>query len=173
AVSPDGRKLYSGSDDGMIKIWDVVSGEHIAELEGHSSGVMSLAVSSDGQRLYSGSYNGIIKIWNAVSGECIAELERHSSGVMSLAVSPDGRRLFSGSDDGVIRLFDTISLNELMPVINNGEKDWSVVDYENNRVIQCGPEAWRRLAWVGLDDQGRITSYPIEMEGPLPIKEES
>ena len=36
---PDGRRVVSASDDGTLKVWDVATGECVATLEGHSSGV--------------------------------------------------------------------------------------------------------------------------------------
>jgi WD40 repeat protein len=91
--------------------------------------------------------------------------------VNSLAVSRDGGRLFSAGRDGAIRRWDTKTYALLMPVIHNGLYDWAVVDYRANRVVQCGPEAWRNLAWLASDAEGRITRYPVEIEGALPIKE--
>ncbi|MFH0783439.1 MAG: hypothetical protein V2B20_16005 [Pseudomonadota bacterium] len=92
-------------------------------------------------------------------------------GVRSCAVSPDGLRVISAGDDSTIRFWNTETFALLMPVIHSGRDDWVVIDYQNNRVVQCGPEAWRHLAWQSLDAEGRINRFPVEIEGPLPIKE--
>ena len=67
----EGGRLASGSDDGMIKIWNLATGTCVATLRGHENEVNSLAV-LEGGRLASGSY-GIedpksfgIKIWDSV-----------------------------------------------------------------------------------------------------------
>ena len=36
---PDGRRVVSGSDDKTLKVWDVVTGECVATLKGHSDWV--------------------------------------------------------------------------------------------------------------------------------------
>ena len=82
ALSKDGQRVVSGSDDKTVKIWDATSGECVSTLEGHSSVVMSVALSEDGQRVVSGSRDKTVKIWDATSGECVSTLEGHSSEVV-------------------------------------------------------------------------------------------
>ena len=36
AISPDGRRVVSGSSDKTLKVWDVATGKCVATLEGHS-----------------------------------------------------------------------------------------------------------------------------------------
>ena len=38
AVSPDGRRAVSASDDKTLKVWDLESGRELRTLEGHSDG---------------------------------------------------------------------------------------------------------------------------------------
>ena len=42
-------------DDKTVKIWDAVTGHVKATLEGHSEGVMAVAISHDGATIVSGS----------------------------------------------------------------------------------------------------------------------
>ena len=39
AVSPDGRKALTGSEDGTIRLWDLVTGAEIHTIFAHTSGV--------------------------------------------------------------------------------------------------------------------------------------
>ena len=63
AYSPDGTKIISGSFDGIIKIWDVNTGECLKTLEGHEYSVNSVAYSPDGTKIVSGSSDDTVKIW--------------------------------------------------------------------------------------------------------------
>ena len=63
AVSPDGTRAVSGSDDNTVRVWDLVSGQCLATLEGHSARVWSVAVNPDGTRAVSGSYDNTARIW--------------------------------------------------------------------------------------------------------------
>ena len=58
-----------------MKLWDVQTGECVRTLEGHSSGVWSVAWSGDSQTLASGSIDNTVKLWDVQSGDCIATFD--------------------------------------------------------------------------------------------------
>ena len=62
----------------MVKVWDVVTGECVATLEGHSEGVFCVAVFPNGRRVVSGSRDNTLKVWDVATGECVAMLEGHT-----------------------------------------------------------------------------------------------
>ena len=47
AVTADGQRALSGSDDGTVKLWDLESGQKILTLEGHRR-VNAVAMTADG-----------------------------------------------------------------------------------------------------------------------------
>lgn len=53
AFSPDGSLLANGNWDQTIKLWDVVSGNVLKTLVGHTDQVQTVAWSPDGQTLAS------------------------------------------------------------------------------------------------------------------------
>ena len=63
-LSTDGKRLYSGSQDSTIKVWDLGAGKETLTLSGHTAQVSSLVLSADGKRLYSGSDDRSIKVWD-------------------------------------------------------------------------------------------------------------
>src|SRR5262249_1998539 len=67
-MSADGKRLYSGSYDKTIKVWDLDAGNEILTLRGHTDSVTSLVLSPDGKRLYSGSKDTTIKVWDLNAG---------------------------------------------------------------------------------------------------------
>ena len=137
--SPDGLRLASGGYDGAIYVWDAVSAECIAVLEGHSGNVNAVAWSPDGARLASSGRDETIRIWDAV-GECIAVLEGHSGSVYTVSWSPDGARLASGGYY-TIRIWDAVGAGECIAVINGHNNNvvnavsWSP---DGARLVSCG-----------------------------------
>ena len=44
AVTPDGSKIVSGSEDNTVKVWDLNTGQCLCTLTGHNGNVLSVAV---------------------------------------------------------------------------------------------------------------------------------
>ena len=70
AYSPDGTRLAIGGagPNPIIQICGVDTGQHIAELSGHTSGVQSVAFSPDGRLLASGGFDNAIFLWGVETG---------------------------------------------------------------------------------------------------------
>ena len=85
----------------------VPSDPHKLTLEGHRSGILTVAFSSDSRTIASGSYDKTIQLWDVDTGEQKQKLEGHTSGVTTVAFSPDGSTLASGSWDTYVMLWDT------------------------------------------------------------------
>lgn len=105
ALSPDGRRIARGGNDGVARIYDATSGALLVSFHGHLRAVTSVAFSPDGVLLATGSLDGSARLWNAATGDPLAVLQGHTSGVTSIAFSPDGRLLFTASYDGTARLW--------------------------------------------------------------------
>lgn len=128
AISPDGTKVFSGSEDMQIKIWDASGAYEILNLSGHSSSVTALAINPIGKILVSGSEDNTIKLWDTDTGELLASLNEHTGGINSLSFSENGQFLFSSSKDGSIRLWNVKKRDLLATLfcIKNSD-DWVVV----------------------------------------------
>jgi WD40 repeat protein len=106
ALSPDGSRIVSGTDDGMAKVWDARTGTTLFDLKGHNGEVSSAAFSPDGSRIVSGSRDSTAKVWDARTGKPLLEFRGHSGEVSSVAFSPDGAQIVSGSDDLTAKVWD-------------------------------------------------------------------
>lgn len=69
ALSPDGKKVASGSSDGAVKLWNIDTGKVIKTWTGHIKEVRSVSWSSDGGRVLSGSRDGTFRVWGVEVGE--------------------------------------------------------------------------------------------------------
>ena len=106
AVSPDGARLATGSEDTTARIWDAQGGRQLKLLEGHDGVIESVAYSPDGRRIATGAGDKTVRIWDAQSGEALLVLKGHDDEVRSVAYSSDGRRIVSSSIDRTARVWD-------------------------------------------------------------------
>jgi eukaryotic-like serine/threonine-protein kinase len=107
-LSTDGKRMFTGSYDGIIKIWDLDINREIMTLRGRASGVASLALSVDGKRLDAGGHDGKILVWNLADTENKLPMigPRHGATILRWLAAPDGKRMFSGSADHTIKVWD-------------------------------------------------------------------
>ena len=105
-----GDRLFSASggvfsDEKNIKVWDSKSMTLIAEIEGHSKPIQSLAYNHKRKLIASGSLDETIKIWSSEDYNLISTLENNLSFIESLAFNSNGEELISGSISGKISLW--------------------------------------------------------------------
>lgn len=113
AFSPDSRSLASGSHNGILRIWDVASGQGRRIWKSESAnGINDVAFSPDG-RLLAADSGYSIRIWDVASGQLLRTLEGTSQG--SLAFSPDGQTL-ADLEIGAVQLLTVASGNPLTSV---------------------------------------------------------
>ena len=98
AVSPDGRALLTGSDDGLITVWDLDSGQIRGQFAGHRDAVIAIAYSPDGQQILSGSRDDTAILWDLATGQILHRLEGHRGDVSGVAFGPDGTWAISAED---------------------------------------------------------------------------
>jgi WD40 repeat protein len=88
-LSPNGRILARGRDDGLIGLWDVASGEWLGQLDGGTGDYAVIDFSPDGTRLVAHHPTAIV-IWDVQSRRLKRKfaIERCSSNAVRW--SPDG-----------------------------------------------------------------------------------
>jgi len=74
AISPDSRRLVTGSADHAPRVWDLSASDPAAApivLRGHEWGITALTISPDGHWLVTGSVDGTARLWNLRLGELV------------------------------------------------------------------------------------------------------
>ena len=108
--------IATGSEDGVIKVWNITSGGELLTLTGHADSVNGLDFSEDGLSLASVSSDDTIKLWNPYLGILVATYSGHDDDVTAVAYAPDGSSIVSGSADYTARVWNTTTAAETQEV---------------------------------------------------------
>jgi len=113
AMSPDGSRLFSGSWDGSIRMWDAASGEPLGTFALGLPPIHEVKLDPDGTRLVSSHFDQTFRLWDVASAREIAV--RHAArpetaivpptrfspaGIEFLSFTPDGSTILVGTRDG-------------------------------------------------------------------------
>ena len=104
AISADGGRIATGGVDGIVRIWEPVTGAIVDSLDLQQR-VYCLAFSPDSECLLAGTKK-TAWLWDAKENLGIRELSGHDRIVRSVAFSPDGTRLVTGSADSTARVWN-------------------------------------------------------------------
>jgi WD40 repeat protein len=110
---PDGGRLFAGSDDFAIHVFDPAAKkpEAVARWTKHDSYVSALVALRQGEKnvVISGSYDRTLVWWDAASGQGIRSVEAHQGWIRHVVPTPDGSRLVSVGDDMLVKIWDAVT----------------------------------------------------------------
>jgi cytochrome c len=152
AVSPDGRRILSGSFDATAIVWSLSSGSAESVLRFHDSAVNAVAYLKDGRVATAGADTSIA-IWQPGAAKPERVLRGHTAPIVGLAVAPDEKTLASASWDGTARVW---SLTDGTSRVLEGHR-------QNVNAAAFTPDG-RSLVTVGYDLTLRI--WPLAGGGP-------
>lgn len=111
--SPDCKTVVTNGTDNTAKIWDVNSGNLLANLKAHSQTVNDAQFSpvtkedlDGGNNIVTASLDSTAKVWNAKTGAVIATLKGHKNEVTKASFSPDGKQILTCSVDKTAIIWD-------------------------------------------------------------------
>ncbi|CAG8546055.1 5254_t:CDS:10 [Paraglomus brasilianum] len=97
--------LVSGSDDGMIKLWDLRQKEAVDTFT-QKYQITATCFSEAGDLVFAGSIDNDIKAWDLRKKDVVYVLKGHLDTISGLRLSPDGSYLLSNGMDNAVRMWD-------------------------------------------------------------------
>ncbi|KAF8304994.1 WD40 repeat-like protein [Clavulina sp. PMI_390] len=177
ALAAHGRTLVSGSYDATVRVWDIITGECIHVLTGHTQKVYSVVLDHSRQQVCSGSMDGTVRIWSITTGQSLHTLQGHTSLVGLLSISSS--YLVSAAADSTLRVWDpdtgaclhallghlgaiTTFQHDESKVISGSDgalKMWDIRDGTLVRNMLTNVSGWRILI---LEVKAGVSSRPAE-----------
>ncbi|XP_060761728.1 bromodomain and WD repeat-containing protein 3 isoform X2 [Neoarius graeffei] len=88
AFDRTGSRIFTGSDDALVKIWSSFDGRLHSTLRGHHAEISDLAVNLENTLIAAGSCDKTIRVWCLRTCAPVAVLQGHSGSITSLQFSP-------------------------------------------------------------------------------------
>ena len=100
-MSPDGRWIASGTEEGVVSVQSIVSGdERWSAPWAHQGPVRVIAWSPDEAAVASGGEDGRVNVWETATGTVLALYTEHTEPISALDWSPDGCWITSAEETG-------------------------------------------------------------------------
>lgn len=162
AWSPDGKRLATGAGKGVLRIWEVESGNELHRIETDCGSIWSVAWSPDGEQVATAA--GGIRIWNTDSGEMDYEIGRGRS-FRCVTFSSDGRTLVAGDTSGKCDIISTkTKLSSHQFDAHRGEVSDIAIDPTGMSFATAGVDG--SIHTWSLPDARGLSSY-VGHEGPV------
>jgi len=168
AITEDGKKAVSGSEDGAIKVWDLTEKkkwewelwpviEHcvldltekkkLFEFRDHKELVSSIAITPDGSKAVSASWDDTVGVWDLINQKKIFTLKGHFGWVNSVAVTPNGKMAVSGSVDKTLKIWDLQTGKCSLTLLNHNSPIQAVALREDGKIAVTASQDGTLTVW--------------------------
>lgn len=131
----DGKLLVAGSEEGLIRLFDVSGRVALRQFKGHSKAVHATSFLSDGFRVVSGSDDLSCRSWDVASATELSSFTEHTDYIRTAFPSKLNPEMFvTGSYDHTVKLFDMRSGGSVMSM-NHGHPVECVLLYPSEALL--------------------------------------
>ncbi|CAG2178759.1 unnamed protein product, partial [Oppiella nova] len=156
-VEPGNEWFASGSNDRIIKIWDLASGKLKLSLTGHISGVRGLAVSTRQPYLFSCGEDKMVKCWDLEYNKVIRHYHGHLSGVYTISLHPTIDILVTAGRDSVARVWDMRTKAQIHALSGHSNTISSVLCQSTDPQVITGSHDTTIKLWDLIAGKARTT----------------
>ena len=147
AISPDGKRIATGSMDSTAKIWTMQSSQECLTLGSELGAVYAIAFTPDGKRAVTGGNK--FALWDGTTGKQIltpiqgfAKREE----IRAAVFSPDGKRLVTGSTDYTAKVWEVATGRELLTLKGHTSSvTFTAFSPDGKRIITSSDDATVRV----------------------------
>jgi WD40 repeat protein len=180
ALSADGRMLLTGGRDRQLYLWrvDETHLEKTMELQGHTHGLMAVAISRDGQHAASSDFHKELRIWDLGNGQVIRQLPAQRGRITSLNWLPDGEHVVMASSNRKLSIL-SLGGDEAADVwrVHRAGLTASAVSADGTLVLCGGRDgevilanlARREVVWHARQHHGAVTALTFTPDGSRAI----
>uniref|UniRef100_UPI00398F5BC3 U3 small nucleolar RNA-associated protein 15 homolog n=1 Tax=Pristiophorus japonicus TaxID=55135 RepID=UPI00398F5BC3 len=131
----DGKLLVAGSEDGIVRLFDVDGRAALRQFSGHTKAVQVTAFTSDKYRLMSGSDDYSVRLWDIPSSTELHSFKEHTDYIRCGCTSNLNADLFvTGSYDHTVKVFDA-RMDQSVITMEHGQPVESVLLFPSGGLL--------------------------------------
>ena len=153
AISPDGTTVASASADKYVRLFDITSGEQLAQCEGHTNHVLGVSWRGDGRLLASSGADNTIRIWNPLTGERVRSIAGFNKQVTALRFLGQTPNTIACSGDKIVRINNSENGGTIRNFAGAVDYLYAVDGSPNGQVIVAAGHAGVLRIWNGTNAQ--------------------
>lgn len=109
-ATADGKRLYSASTDGTLRLWNIETGAELRQILSHGFGINELSLNETAGWLAYGANDGVTRLVHPETGAQIADFTLDRRPILALVQNPGGTLLAVGDGEGYIMIIDTVNM---------------------------------------------------------------
>ncbi|MFO0905424.1 MAG: protein kinase [Pirellulales bacterium] len=162
AVSRDAQTVFTHSNDGSWRRWDLAKYDEVLVVhDADSHSITAAQYLGDGRTFATAHSDGAVRLWESATGREIGSLlEGHEFLTTRGAFFPDGKRAFTAAGDGTTRIWNVETCVELHCLHGTGRRGAAAVSSDGRHILTGGSRGVAR--WWNAD------TGQVERELPPP-----
>ena len=158
SVNGDGQRLATGGADGVVRLWELPTGQELQVTGGLAGGVASVAFAADGRTILATSAGKAGFVWTPAA---VQAFSGQKGPILSVAVTSNGAQLLTGSADKTIQVFDLKTGKSVRTMTGHGDAVTALaITKDGAKVLSAGNDRILRV-WNAADGKSMVV-YPAE-----------
>ncbi|MFO0869318.1 MAG: c-type cytochrome domain-containing protein [Pirellulales bacterium] len=140
-----------GASSGLVVLFDVASGQRVAEIGEEVDAVLAADLSPDHRWVALGGSSRLVKIYETSTGELRHRLKKHTDWVTALEFSPQGDLLASGDRNGGAYIWEATTGGVVFTLGDHRESISDLSWRADSQVLATASEDGRVILWFAED----------------------
>ncbi|MFA5924524.1 MAG: TIR domain-containing protein [Methylococcaceae bacterium] len=141
-------QMFTAGEDGLIRLWDFMSGKLLRQYNAHRSPITAMAVAADVPFFVSGDEAGRVIIWDTDTGKIKRKLPKQSAAILHTVISDTGDLLVMATSAAELIVWEIDSKQPRWKkaVIDIGSIETIALSHDGT-VLATGGTATKAILW--------------------------